>query len=442
MLIKFPYGKAEIEVDIPDRNLLSVLESRKIKPPLDSYSTIKNALINPIKHRTLSEVANKANKICIIVSDYTRATPNNLLLPPILKEIEESGKNLESVKVLVANGLHKPAPENELKEILGEKILTQVNVINHDAEDYEALRYVGRTSFGTEVYVNETILDSELIVMTGLIEPHFFAGYSGGRKSILPGVAGRDSIYQNHSYKMIAHPMSRYGVLDGNPIHEDMVEAAEMALKEKGYIVNVVIDKNGKILKTFAGNLIEAHRKGVKYLDSIVKVYTPKPADVVVTTNGGYPLDRDLYQSVKGMATGKSVIRKNGVIIVLSECIDGIGRGHEPFYRLMAEAKTPENVLERIKQEEPIKDQWEAQVLAQILTEAHVILVTRNIKHNVIEEMHIKPASNIEEALEIAKETVGKDSKIISIPEGPYLIPAVSLMFKSPQHNMLRGVND
>ncbi|KYH41493.1 MAG: hypothetical protein AYL32_004650 [Candidatus Bathyarchaeota archaeon B26-2] len=426
MILRFPYGKGEMELELPEERVISVLEPLKVMPPRNAAENVRRALLNPIHSEPLSEAASKSRRVCILVSDYTRATPNKVLIPPILEELKKAGRNVDDVKILVANGLHKPAPKGELEELLGKDVLETVEVLNHDAENEDDLRRVGRTSFGTEVYVNRLVLDSDLVVMTGLIEPHFFAGYSGGRKSILPGVAGRDSIYQNHSYRMIAHPKSRYGVLDGNPIHEDMVEASKAAVKGRSHVVNVVIDKEGRIVGAFAGDVVEAHRNGVKFLDRIVKVKVPKRADIALTTNGGYPLDRDLYQAVKGMATGRLVVREGGVVIVLSECIDGVGRGHELFYRLMAEAKSPEDVLERIRLEEPIKDQWEAQVLAQILMKTHVILVTRNIKHSVIEEMHMKPASSIEEALEIAEDITGKESKVIAVPEGPYVIPTLN----------------
>jgi nickel-dependent lactate racemase len=349
-----------------------------------------------------------------------------VLISPILEQLQRDGRSSRDVRILVANGLHKPAPKSELEELLGEAVIEEFEVINHDAEDETQLKYVGRTSFGTEVSVNKYTLDSDLIIMTGLIEPHFFAGYSGGTKSILPGVAGRDSIYQNHSYRMIAHPMSRYGVLDENPIHEDINQASRMVVEGKSYIVNVVIDNEGRVAKVFAGDKVEAHRAGVEYLNRLVRVKAPRRASIVITSNSGYPLDRDLYQAVKGMATGRIVVEEGGVIIIFSECMDGIGRGHELFRKLMTEARSPDEVLERIRREEPIKDQWEAQILAQVLMRASVILVSSNIKDSWVEEMHMIPASSPEEALELADKIAGKEKKVMAIPDGPYVIPTLT----------------
>ena len=424
MMIKIPYGKSAVNLDLPDKNVLAVLRSIEFGESVNESEIVKRALNRPLESDPLQHIALKKEKICIVVSDYTRATPNKTLIPPIIEVLKKSGRKTGDISILVANGLHKPASQGTLKEFLGEEIVEEFEIINHDAENKESLVYLGETSFGTKVLVNRLVTQSDLIVLTGLIEPHFFAGYSGGRKAILPGVAGKETIFANHSYEMIMHPLSRYGVLEGNPIHEDMVEAAKMLTTQK-YLVNVVIDRRHRIIGVFAGDVFKAHVEGVNFLNKYIRVNVPSKANIVITSNGGYPLDRDLYQAVKGMATGELIVKKGGAIVVFAECIDGVGRGHEIFYRLMAEAKTPEEVLERIKREEPIKDQWEAQILARILKNSEVILVTKNIKHSVIEEMHMTPASSPEEAMEEAYRIAGKESKIIVVPEGPYIIPAV-----------------
>lgn len=424
MIVSIPYGRIYVNLNLPDENVLAVLSPVELKGVVDGVRAVRDALENPLGSALLSRMAAGKRRACIVVSDYTRATPNKLLLPPIIESLRKAGLKMDEVKILVAYGLHKPASKEEIKEFLGGEIVEEIDVVNHDAEDESNLTYLGETSFGTKVSVNRLIDESDLIILTGLIEPHFFAGYSGGRKSILPGVAGKEAIFNNHSFRMIMHPLSRYGVLNGNPIHEDMVEAAKM-VKAAKYLVNVVIDKEHRVVRAFAGDLFEAHLEGVKFLDKYVKIRAPSRADIVITSNGGYPLDRDLYQAVKGMATGEIIVRKGGVIVVFAECVDGVGRGHEEFYRLMVEARTPEEVLERIRREEPIKDQWEAQILARILRDARVILMTKNIKHSVIEEMHMIPASNPEEAIEEAYRIAGRDSKVIVVPEGPYTIPVI-----------------
>ncbi|MEM1506852.1 MAG: nickel-dependent lactate racemase [Candidatus Bathyarchaeia archaeon] len=424
MIVSIPYGKTLVDLDLPDERVISILWSRDFDRKIDEVKVVQDALSNPIGCGRLAELSLGKRSVYIVVSDYTRATPNRVLLPPIIEALKSAGVKDREMKVLVAYGLHKPAPRDLTLEFLGGNIIGDIDVIDHDAESESELVYVGETSFGTRLSVNRHLIDSDLIILTGLIEPHFFAGYSGGRKAILPGVASKEAIFNNHGFKMIMHPLARYGVLEGNPIHEDMVEAVKITRRQM-YVVNVVIDKRHRVVGAFAGDVFKAHREGVRFLDKYVRVKAPLKADIVVTSNGGYPLDRDLYQAVKGMATGELVVRRGGVIVMFAECVDGVGRGHEEFYRLMAESKTPDEVLERIRREEPIKDQWEAQILAKILKNARIILVTRNIKHSVIEEMHMIPSSSPEEAIEEAYRIAGSDAKIIAIPEGPYIIPSV-----------------
>ncbi|MEM1607012.1 MAG: nickel-dependent lactate racemase [Candidatus Bathyarchaeia archaeon] len=428
MIISIPYGKTVVDLNLPDESVSAILQSRDFNVDVDEIKIVQDALNNPIGCGRLAELSTGKRSICIVVSDYTRATPNRVLLSPIIKSLKSAGVKQDRIRILVAYGLHKPAPREMVLEFLGGDVVEGIDIIDHDAESESSLIYIGETSFGTRLSVNRHVINSDLVILTGLIEPHFFAGYSGGRKAILPGVASKEAIFSNHGFKMIMHPLARYGVLEGNPIHEDMVEAARM-IRRQMYLVNVVIDKRHRVVGAFAGDVFKAHAEGVRFLDRHVKVKSPIKADIVVTSNGGYPLDRDLYQAVKGMATGDLIVRRNGVIVIFAECVDGVGRGHEEFYRLMAESKTPDDVLERIRREEPIKDQWEAQILARILKNARVIVVTKNVKHSVIEEMHMIPSSSPDEAIEEAYRIAGREAKIIAIPEGPYVIPSVEDQF-------------
>jgi len=267
--------------------------------------------------------------------------------------------------------------------------------------------------------VNRVVVDSDFRIVVGLVEPHFFAGYSGGRKLILPGVSGVRSIYMNHSFKMIAHPLADYGCMDGNPVNEDMMEAASMVGIE--YTVNVVLAKDKSIVYVSSGG-VEAYRRAVDFLSSMVCVKVPFQADISITTNGGYPLDRDLYQTVKGMVTASRVTRRGGVVIIVSECKDGVG--HSGFKELASMYKDPYKILEYIKANEPLRDQWEVQKLAQVLCKNNVILVSRGVREEDALDMNLMYASTIEEAFEEALRIVGRhDARILSIPEGPYVIP-------------------
>lgn len=428
MIVRFPYGKSETEVNLPDERLLAVVKLSKIRGIATEFQQLKKSLNNPIGSENLWKLASKERKVCIIISDYTRAMPNRKVIPPILGELERGGCRMHNIYILVAYGLHSPASSKEVKRSLGKSVTEKVRVIEHNAEDESQLAYLGETAFDTKLWVNKLLVDCDLIIGTGLIEPHFFAGYSGGRKAVLPGVAGRESIFQNHSFAMIEHPKARYGMLDENPIHQDMVEAAKLAGLD--YIVNVVVEGD-RVVKAFSGNPYQAHYEGIKFLNKWVKIGIPSKAEIVIVSNGGYPLDRDLYQTVKGIATGELCVKKNGVIIILSECLDGIGKGHKSFYRIMAEAESPNEVLQKIRREEPIKDQWQAQILARILKIASVVVVTKNIKHSLIEDMQMIPSSNVEKALNLAYGLTNERSKVTAVLDGPYSIPCPKDFFRA-----------
>lgn len=424
MEIELPYGKGVLKLRT-DIKHINVVISKSKSPVENLKGELVKSLESPIGSPSLNKLCRRAKRVIVLIPDKTRAFPSKLILPSVLKLIKNSNPTTQ-VDILIATGLHKPHTKEEVLELVGKEIYENYEVISHDAENEESLIDTGKkTSFGTPVVFNRKVIEANVVVGLGLIEPHFFAGYSGGRKSILPGVAGKVAIYMNHSYKMIAHPNARYGVLKGNPIHEDMVEF--MKLSKLDFIVNVTIGKKKEVTEVFCGDPIEAHLAGVRFLEEYVKVRVKELADIVITTNGGYPLDRNLYQAVKGMATAELVVKERGVIIIAAECIDGLG-GHEEFYNLFMGVKSPDEVLERIKKLEPIKDQWEAQILAKILKKARVIVVSK-MEQSIIEDMLMTPASTIDEALEEALKLAKRkeaDVRLTVIPEGPYVIPEIA----------------
>ncbi len=424
MLIEFPYGKGSINTDIPSDNLISVVGPRYPKIDESAAHKIINALENPIKSQRIKDVAK--GKVIILVTDLTRATPNPLLVPPLLEEIKKAGVKSDNIKIIVANGLHGHADEKGLEELLGKRVMEEVEVANHDPNDEKNLINLGTTSSGTPAIINKEVAETDFVLATGLIEPHFFAGYSGGRKNIFPGVAAERAIYSNHSYKMLDHPNATYGILRGNPVHEDMIEVLKFAKLD--FIINVVLNKKREIMGVFAGDAIKAHEEGARFLDSIVKVKVKKEADIVIVTNGGYPLDRNFYQAAKGMATGSLVVKKGGVIIMLSECIDNTralgGVVHDYYHKLCKGTKSPDEILKRVREQEPIKDQWQAQPLARILQKAEIITISE-VKNQIVEDFLMTPASSLDEAMDMAFKKMGSDAGIIAIPEGPYIIPTL-----------------
>ncbi|MEM0027093.1 MAG: nickel-dependent lactate racemase [Ignisphaera sp.] len=421
MKVFFPYGRKYIEIDLPHKTHVLYSKAPRGLNEEEVRRIIRNRLENPVDSSPLRVLALRSRLVTILITDKTRATPNRLLLEQILKVLDEVGIRRDSINIIVATGLHKPHRRDEIIELVGEVIAKEFNVYSHNSDDEEHMVYLGKTVYGTDVLVNKDVVESDLTIGIGLIEPHFFAGYSGGRKLILPGVSATKTVYQNHGYKMLSHPKADYGYLDGNPVHEDMIDAAKRVRSYK-FIVHVLLDKEKRVFDVVAGDPFKAHEYGVKELDKYVKIEAPFEADLTIVTNGGYPLDRDLYQAVKGMVTASRVTKRGGVIIMLSECVDGVG--HEHFRDLASVSKDPQKILEYIERNEPLRDQWEVQKLVQVLLKNKVIVVTRNISHSVLEEMNLIPSSAPEEAMEIACRLTPCE-KIIAIPEGPYIIPFV-----------------
>jgi len=277
---------------------------------------------------------------------------------------------------------------------------------------------LGETSWGVPIRVNKIVAEADFKISTGFIEPHFFAGFSGGRKSIMPGVSARESIYGNHSYRMLNNPNARAGILKGNPVHEDAVEHAQAIGLD--FIINVILNRDKEIGKIVAGDLLKAHEKGVMMDREVVEVKFGQKADITITTNNGYPLDYNLYQSVKGMDTASVTTRNGGYIILASECRDGVGP--DGFLKIHREARSPEEVLKTIMKEEPLEAQWENQVLARIQRDKEIYLVSE-LKDQVVEDFMIKPADSVESAIEEALRKTGRKAKIAVIPEGPVALP-------------------
>jgi len=419
MEVQIPYGEAKLTLQIEDAEILA---SRKVESLQDLRLEVMRSLDYPIEAPPLRKLVERSEKVLLIVPDHTRAFPSKQILPIVLEYIMKANSDV-SLKILVATGLHVPLTDDQLCEMLGREIVEKYEVASHDAADDDRIKDLGkRTSYGTPVQINREVMESDLIIAVGLIEPHFFAGYSGGRKSLLPGVAGKDAILRNHGFDMINDPRARAGVLDGNPVHEDMMEF--MSLTKLDFIVNVTINKEKQVTGVFSGDPVKAHLEGVKALESYVKIPFQAEADLVITTNGGYPLDRDVYQAVKGMDTAASIVRNGGVIVIAAECRDGLG-GHEEFLKIVKGCKNADEILERIKKREPIIDQWEAQILARDLKKAKIILVSDKISEKDAHNLLLEPAKSLDEALELAYEALGrrKGLRTVVIPEGPYVVP-------------------
>ena len=413
-IIELPYGSSRLKARIPAGNLAGIIEVPDVRGLPDEREAITGSLRAPIESPTLLDCVNKNDKVVVLVTDNTRPCPDDRLLPPILDELEARIPR-ENITIIVALGLHPPLDRQELIKKLGEDIVANYNVINHDVN---RTVNIGTTSRGTPVDINTRVMAADFRLSTGFIEPHFFAGFSGGRKSIAPGVFSARSAYKNHGYQMIEHPCARAGVLRGNPIHEDMIEQAKMA--RLNFIVNVLLNKKREITHVFAGDPVKAHEKGCEIEGGIAGVKVPHKVDITITTNSGAPLDLDLYQTCKGIDTAAQVTREGGIIIVASACNAGIGP--EAFLELHASASSPEEVRQLIKQKEPVGVQWENQILARTQMKNDIYLVSE-LADSTVKDMMMTPVRTVEEGLEKAFQVLGQDAEIAVIPEGPLVIP-------------------
>ena len=414
--IKFPYGKQQIEYNIPDSRFAGQLVSQmhNYKPLLSPQELVNQALQNPIGTPRLNVMAEGKQNVVIICSDHTRPVPSKVIIPPMLAEIRRGSPNCD-ITLLISTGCHRLTTHAELHEKFGREIMANEKIIIHDCDESEMVN-IGKLPSGGTMIINKIALDADLLCAEGFIEPHFFAGFSGGRKSVFPGVASRKTVAYNHNAEFIAHPKSRTGVLDGNLIHNDMLYAARIARLD--FICNVVINAEKDPVFAVAGDLDKAHIAGTKFLSERCQVKATK-SDIVISTNGGYPLDQNIYQAVKGMTAAEAAVKKDGVIIMLAASSDG--HGGEVFHKTFKEEKNLDRLLAKFlatPKEDTIIDQWQSQIFARILQHAKVIYVS-DAPYEIVRDLHMTPASSLEEAVRLAEEHLGNSqATITAIPDG------------------------
>lgn len=416
-----PYGKETLKAGIEEEHLAGVLVSglHDYKAPMDGSRLVQEALEHPMGTPRLCDMAAGRKKIVIISSDHTRPVPSRIIMPLLLKEIRRGNPDAQ-ITIVISTGLHRETTREELEAKFGQEIMEQETIVVHDCDDQENLVYLGKLPSGGKLYINRLAVEADLLVAEGFIEPHFFAGFSGGRKSVLPGVASRETVMYNHNSAFIADDHARTGVIEGNPIHNDMLYAARAARLD--FIVNVVIDAAHDPIFAVAGDCDLAHRAGREFLASRCQVDAVL-ADIVISTNGGYPLDQNIYQSVKGMTAAEATVKEGGVIIMLSQAADGHGGRyfHETFRDETDLNRMMKTFLDR-KPEETIIDQWQSQIFARVLLKARVVFVS-SCEDRLVEELHMIPAHSMEEALEKAKEIVNReDYQVTVIPDGVSVI--------------------
>lgn len=414
--IKIPYYTSTLDLHVDEANLKAVVTAKMhdYKPAKSEAELVKDALAHPIGSKTLRELAVGKKKVTLVTSDHTRAVPSKLTLPILLAEIRAGNPDAD-ITILIATGLHRPTTEEEQRRMFGDAIVDNEKIAVNNAFVPDDFVKVCDLPSGAEFFCNKIAVDCDLLVCEGFIEPHFFAGFSGGRKSILPGICNAATVNENHSYKAIADPHSVTGVLEGNPIHKDMVCAARAVNVQ--FIMNVALDGEKKVVAAWAGGLEEAHAAGVQF----IREQSQCPSitgDIVVTSNGGYPLDQNLYQSPKAVATAEACAGEDGVIIMCCSCCDGMGGTN--FERLITLGTVDEidSYLSKIPPKETISEQWCPQIYSRILRHHKVILVTTYLDPEEVRKANMIPASTPDEALEIAYGIKGKDASVVVIPDG------------------------
>jgi nickel-dependent lactate racemase len=418
MQVNLAYGRDGLTVYLPDST--HVVEPRFVPGVPDEPTAIRDALRQPIESASLAEKAKPGDRVVIVHSDITRATPNNRILPVLLAELEAVGIAREDITLLNALGTHRRQTEAELRMMLGDRVVDNYRCLQHDAYDDANLILLGKTSLGHPVRVNRHYLEADVRILTGFIEPHFFAGFSGGPKGVLPALAGAESVLTNHGRKMIADPNATWAITEGNPIWEEMREVA--LLTKPTFLLNVTLNAQHEITGVFAGDMLAAHRTGCKFIRKGAMAKVDAPYDIVITTNSGYPLDQNLYQTVKGMSAASQVVREGGTIIVAAACEDGLPN-HGRYAALLAEAGSPKGVLDMIARPGfSEQDQWQVQIQAMIQLRSEVYVYSDGLTDEQIKQALFTPCRNVVQTVASLQEKYGPEARICVIPEGPQTI--------------------
>jgi nickel-dependent lactate racemase len=421
MDVRLDYGRRGLRVRIPDDVRVSLVEPAKGAPLRDPPAAVAEALAHPIGARPLAAVAAGKRDAVVVISDKTRPVPNGLVLPSILHTLEAAGIPRERIEILVATGLHRANTPEELSAMTSPELVGRYRFRNHVARNADEHVHLGRTTCGTEIWIDRGFVAAELKVVTGLIEPHLMAGFSGGRKAVAPGLAGVDTMRSAHGARMLESNIGP-GIVDGNPFHEDLLEIARRVGVD--FMVDVAINRARQLTGVFAGDIEHAHAAGVRFVEHEVRVDLDAPADVVVTSAGGFPLDDTYYQSIKGMVASLNIVRRGGTIILAAALSEGIGSAE--FQHLLRETQGNDDFMQRITGPGFFAiDQWMVQHLCQVRRKAEVRLVTDGLPPAVVAGLLVTPAASVEEALAEALSRVSGPAHVAVLPQGPYVLATV-----------------
>ena len=424
MQIELAYGRHGLTVDLADD--VDLIRPRFVAGIGDEAAALRYAMHNPVASPPLKDLVTSGDSVVIVHTDITRATPNDRILPIILEELNQAGIARQAITMLNGLGTHRLQTDAELRYMLGDEIVDNYRCLQHDCHSADNLVSLGETSLHHPVRINRTYLEADIKILTGFIEPHFFAGFSGGPKAVLPSLAGVESVFTNHSYRMIGHPKATWGITEGNPIWEEMREVALRT--EPDFLLNVTLNAHQEITGVFGGDLLEAHKRGCAFVKENAMVPVDHLYDIVITTNSGYPLDQNLYQSVKGMSAAVQIAREGGAIIIAAACEDGLPE-HGRYADLLKQAGSSDQALAMIADPAfEAQDQWQVQIQAQIQNKCDIFVYTDGLTDKQISQALLIRCIDISQAVDVLRQEKG--NRICIIPEGPQTIPYVRTMIE------------
>lgn len=419
MILNLAYGKTGYSVELSDSYNVDIIEPHWIIGLNDQSLAITEAIRKPYKSNPLREIVNKDDKVAIIFSDITRATPYHVILPALLKELQGIPQN--NICFFCANGTHRQVTNQELITILGEYIFNNYEIIQNDADNPDLFEFVGKTAAGTDIFINKKILEFKLKILTGFIEPHFFAGFSGGGKALIPGMASLKTIKVNHSIASLSQDNVNWGITCGNPLWEEIIEAAGFV--PGLFLLNITLNKNKEITNVFAGDLRTAHMAGCQFAEQSAMVPVSKQYDIVITSNSGYPLDLNIYQTVKGMSAAAQIVKKGGSIIIAAECWDGIPSDSD-YEKILTTVSNVDSLMNYITEnEKTLKDTWQIYYQVLIQKKADVYLFSDKLDEETIRRALFNPVKDISTLVDELVRKIGPQASICVLPEGPQTIP-------------------
>jgi nickel-dependent lactate racemase len=423
MQFNLDYGRTGLKVNLPDDRIVGPLAIQPAPPLADPDAAMAAALAQPIGAPPLAELARGRKNACILVCDITRPVPNRLILPPLLRTLEQQGIPRQSILILIATGLHRPNEGAELVEMLGPDIASQYRIENHFGKDIEQHEYLGTTPNGVPAYIDSRYVRADLKITTGLIEPHLMAGYSGGRKVICPGIAALETVKVWHGPRFLEHPRADCGCVEGNPVHEENTRIAQMAGCD--FIVNVCLDEQRRVTWLGAGDMIEAWHEGVRFAEQVVRVGVSAPCDVVVTSCAGYPLDTTFYQAVKGLTGALPIVKQGGTIVLAASLCEGLGSPE--FQHLLKDNPNLVEFKKRIMGKDYfVMDQWQLEELAKVIARCKVKIVSDGVPAETLKRCHVEPVATVEQAVADCLKEYGPAARVAVIPKGPYVLPYVT----------------